>query len=233
MNTKQKLAYIAIGGLLVATGMIISPLNAQKDKFGEIECTKLTVVDDGGTPRVILTTDFHRDYNDHLIDRKEAEVFIFADEYSANVSVLNSDNKGGSVTLQTHGGGGASVTVYGKNGYGSVEIISHDLGGHVTITNNEGYNVGTFKANPDGGYVSVYNRGGTKGTAVLHGGEDGGYVELIGAADKTQAKLFVDKYGGVLSVHGKGDSRGYAIMGINKKGNGVISTYDKNGYILK
>ena len=43
MNTKQKLAYIAIGGLLVATGMIISPLNAQKDKFGDIECESLKV----------------------------------------------------------------------------------------------------------------------------------------------------------------------------------------------
>ena len=43
MNTKQKLAYIAVGGLLVAAGMIISPLNPQKDKIGDIECTGLTV----------------------------------------------------------------------------------------------------------------------------------------------------------------------------------------------
>ena len=52
MNTKQKLAYIAIGGVLVVTGMIISPLNSQKDKFGEIECTMLTVVDAAGRSMV-------------------------------------------------------------------------------------------------------------------------------------------------------------------------------------
>ena len=57
MNTKQKLAYIAIGGLLVATGMTISPLNAKHDKFGDIECTKLTVRGPDGQQRVKITAD--------------------------------------------------------------------------------------------------------------------------------------------------------------------------------
>ena len=49
MNTKQKLQYIVVGGVIGVLGMLIgmtvSPLSAQRDKFGEIECTKLTVVD--------------------------------------------------------------------------------------------------------------------------------------------------------------------------------------------
>lgn len=48
MNTKQKLVYIAIGGLLVATGMIISPLNAQNEKFGDIECDSLRIFNKKG-----------------------------------------------------------------------------------------------------------------------------------------------------------------------------------------
>ena len=39
--------------------MLASPVTAQRDKFGEIECTKLTVVDADGRKRVILTFDEH------------------------------------------------------------------------------------------------------------------------------------------------------------------------------
>ena len=230
MKTAQKLAFIAIGGVLVATGMIISPLNAQKDKFGEIECTKLTVVDDGGTPRVILITDI-RDYSDHVMDGKEAVVLIYASEYSGNVSVLSRDNEGGSATLRTHGSRTGSVTVYGKNGNASVEISSEEFGGRVNITNSEGYHVGTFKANPNGGHVAVHDGGDTKGMAILSGGEDGGFVELSKPSHKTQAKLHINEWGGRLQLNGKGE--GAVLLGINEYGYGVVSTYDKNGYHLK
>ena len=48
MNFRQKLAYTALGGGLMLVGMLfssISPLTAQKDVFGEITCSNLTVVD--------------------------------------------------------------------------------------------------------------------------------------------------------------------------------------------
>ena len=42
MNTREKFKYMAFGGALVFLGMLgamMSPLTAEKDKFGEIECT--------------------------------------------------------------------------------------------------------------------------------------------------------------------------------------------------
>ena len=48
MNTREKFRYMAFGGALVFLGMLgamMSPLTAEKDKFGEIECTRLVVVD--------------------------------------------------------------------------------------------------------------------------------------------------------------------------------------------
>ena len=40
-----KLVYAGFGALLLFMGMLLSPVTAQRDKFGEIECTSLTVVD--------------------------------------------------------------------------------------------------------------------------------------------------------------------------------------------
>ena len=59
MKFSHKFGYIALGGLLMLIGMIASSifmpnLFAQRDKFGEIECTALTVVDEDGIPLVSL-----------------------------------------------------------------------------------------------------------------------------------------------------------------------------------
>ena len=72
MKLRNKLSYIVIGGLLMLIGMMASSvfmpsLFAQRDKFGEIECTKLTVVDGGmvvvlgkdGKPAVGLGSNEH------------------------------------------------------------------------------------------------------------------------------------------------------------------------------
>ena len=205
MNTKQKLAYIVLGGVLVAAGMIISPLNAQKEKFGEIECTKLTVADDDGTPKIILVAG---DYYDALTD-EAAAILIHAADFYRTVSVQSTHKEGKRLRYARLAVFGRSVgaTIGGINGDSSVLISSDEHGGRVDIQNNEGKKVGLFGVN-----------------------SDGGYVDLIGPAEKTQARLFIDKYGGVLEVHGNGDSKGGAVMGINEKGNGAMSTYDKNGY---
>ena len=62
MKFRHKLSYTALGGLLMLIGMLASSvfmpnLVVQRDKIGEIECTKLTVVDAEGKSRVILSTD--------------------------------------------------------------------------------------------------------------------------------------------------------------------------------
>ena len=54
-----KLAYAGFGALLLFMGMLLSPVTAQRDRFGEIECSKLRVVDADGNTRVVLTTDEH------------------------------------------------------------------------------------------------------------------------------------------------------------------------------
>ena len=57
---------------------------------------------------------------------------------------------------------------------------------------------------------------------------DGGVI--LSDNDNNQLlKLGTDKHGGY--VIAKGRLKGYAVMGINEKGNGAVSTNDKNDYL--
>ena len=158
MNTKQKLAYIAIGGLLVATGMIISPLNAQKDKFGEIECTKLTVVNGEGKASVILCGEMF-DALDHLLPNVEAVVI-----YEGNIQL--NDNDSGSVWVE-----GGKVTVYDKDGESGVSLRITTNGGRVNAFDKAGNVKGMLGIDEHGGFVQTSGR--SKGYAIMGINDEG------------------------------------------------------------
>ena len=97
MNFRQKLIYTALGGGLMLVGMLlttITPLTAQKDVFGDITCSSLTVVDTDGIERIRLSVD----------------------EHGADVSIVDKD-QGAGVHLKANDGslGGASVDLWGKH----------------------------------------------------------------------------------------------------------------------
>ena len=54
-----KLVYASFGALILFIGMLLSPVAAQRDKFGEIECTSLAVVDADGKTVVRLGVGEH------------------------------------------------------------------------------------------------------------------------------------------------------------------------------
>ena len=76
--------------------------------------------------------------------------------------------------------------------------------------------------NENGGVIDV------GGKLVLTTIENSGYVGVSGTAGQSGLILHIDEYGVRLAAHGNGE--GAAIMGINKYGNGVVGTWDKNGY---
>ena len=138
---KQKLAYIALGGVLMLIGMIVSSCvlmpsvaQRQREKFGDIECTSLTVVDE---------------------DRKAMTVIM------------------------------PEFNVLTEKGNGTIWTTFREHGGEISITDVD---------------------------------------------QRTQLRLGINEHGGYVYVEGK--SKGSAIMGIAKDGNGAMSTYDKNGYLV-
>ena len=55
-----------------------------------------------------------------------------------------------------------------------------------------------------------------------------GILTLKDAENNEMVRIGIDEHGGYVQTNGR--SKGHAIMGINEKGNGTVSTYDKNGY---
>ena len=111
-----KLVYASFGALLLFIGMLLSPVTAQRDKFDEIECTKLTVVDKDGKMRVRLTTA----------------------EYGGVVSAIGKDGKSrAGLGVIEHGG---FVQVKGK-GEGMAVMLINDYGKGVVSTTDKNGNL--------------------------------------------------------------------------------------------
>ena len=71
--------------------MLASPVTAQRDKFGHIECTGLTVVDADGVPMIVLRT---RDSTINSQNRKNKHgVDVFGSKYIAVITTYGRDGE--------------------------------------------------------------------------------------------------------------------------------------------
>ena len=125
MNTRLYLVISGIvGGVIgsVLTALLISPATAQKDKFSEIECTSLTVVDETGRQNVVIT----------------------GGELGGRVTVNNRDGKSVVDLLNHHFGGiivvsGGRKNVAQRGGKGKVVVWTDTYGdGKVEIFDYHG-----------------------------------------------------------------------------------------------
>lgn len=228
MNTKHYLLISGIvGGIIgsLLTTLLVSPVTAQKDKFGEIECTSLTVIDAEG----------------------REVVFLSRNEHGGLVSVygmgLESEAKLG---IGKHGG---HVSVEGKKGI--VELNVGKDGAHVDVSDSLGIYLGASVSlgvskieGLSSGYVELRRRepfedalaaafDGTRATvsfAEIRAGRYGGVVKLTGVNKETMleiVELGFTEHGGHVKVIDNGQDK--AIMEIDESGNGTVSTWDKNG----
>ena len=240
MNTKHYLIISGIvGGVIgsLLTALLVPPVAAQRDKFGEIECTKLTVVDEEGIPRVILNTDFNQ--NDFDYDDR-AGVFITGTGTGGYVYIDGEKGNRGNLMISTSLYGGR-IYSFDKDGDQVASLTADEYGGCLRIhhkdDNKDGKlyakSVATLKANPGGGHLAVSTKDWGGGMAVLGSdGEIGPYLELdYKDPSNPQVRLYINDHGGSVVLSGK--SEGKAFMGINEYGNGSVSTWDKNGYRQK
>ncbi|MDE0184750.1 MAG: hypothetical protein OXP71_04765 [Candidatus Poribacteria bacterium] len=208
MNSKHYLVMSGIvGGVIgsLLTALLVSPVTAQRDKFGEIECTGLRVVDDAGNARIILTTDYRDAARRPYYDYDEVNVLITATG-RGSLHVSGEEGKNGSVSIFS-GSRSGSIHVYDDSGESMVSLGGRsmalarllakqlekqgeavppdyrELKGYVEVYSKGNAN-GTFQAFPHGASVylryngkDAYEVGG--GGANLFGGQDtGGILEL-------------------------------------------------------
>lgn len=219
---KQKAGLMALGsvftiiGMLFAFGMLPS-VTAQRDKLGDIECTKLTLIDAlTGKTTAKLETDEHGGL-----------LYLYGANDNRGSAKLTMDLHGGKLVMFSNekvGDAHISAALYTlENGTASFSV-NHKNGGKVFMS-----------ATDDGGFVSINGANHNKILASIGVTDDGesGLISVkrydhgkqIGAA-----QLKANQYGGLLSIYGKTDNESRVTVGMNEYGNGAISTWDKNGY---
>ena len=122
MNTKH---YMVISGIMggvigsLLTALLVPPVTAEQDKFGEIECRKLTVIGDAGKPLIELNAEHRR-----------GSVCVYHEDDDFGYTCI-----GVSSHLRSNYGG--FVNVVGKNGeMAELSIAKH--GGYVGVITGDG-----------------------------------------------------------------------------------------------
>ncbi len=247
-----KLVYAGFGGFLMFIGMLLSPVTAQRDKFGDIECTSLTVVDADGN----LMGNFDSNVGGGYVrvwgkDRGEK---------GAGVAQLMADANGGRLDVFGQGDqdptdfmippaffvseGRASVSV-GSDGDGVVSVNDGDPVGnkaHLMVDrigvwgkgdeeNKEGS--AQLSVNSSGGRLDVYGKADNTSRATVGIAQNGGGFVFVNEIESGRAsrsaRLSIDANGGRLDVYGKVANRTLATVQINERGNGAVSTWKKDG----
>ena len=99
----------------------ISPLDAQKDRFGEIVCTGLTVVDDKDNARIKMGFDEDNETGLTLFDETlTQQVTMYASENLLGISVV--DDKSGHVIGLTSLAGAGMVTVMNRGSNSGIVV---------------------------------------------------------------------------------------------------------------
>jgi hypothetical protein len=171
MNLVQRLAHIALGGVLVAIGVAISPLNAERDKFGDIECTSLSIVDphdSSGLRYVWLGIDeswpFHAGkiaiYDSSSIDPNSIP----------SISLVGQMSGGGKITMaDVHGKKEAivldarqpSLDINGRTGECGIELLAGASSGLCLYGKNETIRTSlSIWADYQGGYMVISDKNG-------------------------------------------------------------------------
>ena len=172
-----KLTFAGFGAFLLFIGMMLSPVTAQRDKFGAIECTRLAVVDADGNERVILRTGGvdTRDEDGMLavvLDTDEhvgGRVFAYSKDESSS-AVLNGSyfaiiNAGKVRVALSSGRHGGRVIANGNNPNSSASLGINEQGGNVIISGKDGESLASMGFDERGGRLEVYGK--TEASAVM------------------------------------------------------------------
>ena len=121
---KQKLAYIALGGVLMLMGMIASSvlmpsLFAQRDNFEHIQCNSLRIVDNEGAPKVWIGGALGRvslDSGTIIVNGKDSAGVQIGCDTNGNGIVEIFGKGNGKATIGINEFGNGSMSTYDKNG---------------------------------------------------------------------------------------------------------------------
>lgn len=223
MKFSHKFGYIALGGALMLIGMIASSifmpnLIAQRNKFGEIECTGLVVLGTDGNETIRLG---------NSPDQRDASgyIAIFDRSYSRNQGILLTSSYRADESLPSKYKEvdfrtrilGYAIYLDGHDGT-AIRLTTTGMGGSIVLRGGEHSKSEITLINGEGdGLITILNKDAKSGL-VLTNGIDGGNIEII-KDNKTQTKLNVKEHGANLAMAGH---KGNIGIGFGEFGGAVI-----------
>ena len=190
MKVKDRFGYMVLGGVIVALALIVtsygSRLSAQKDVFGEITCTGLTVLDPDGRQVIRLMVDDLGGLIGVLGKNGVLASAMGSDKDGGRVEVFGKDEKPRAfLDVDEHGG---MVAAVGNNEKQSVGMYIAELGGLVEVNGKDESKI-NLSFNEYGGNVAVIGHGGLVGIlgkdmspkAVMGAGDYGGRINVMGS----------------------------------------------------
>lgn len=183
-NWTQALGLMALGSVFTIIGTLLSPVAAQRDKFGEIECTALNIVDSNGIVSVAVG------------EGKNGGFVRLFDKEKSTVTKLNFDGYG-QVECR-------SVSVVDGNGDGQVALWSVFSGGRVDVFNNDGLSQATLRVTKHGGHIIANGYDGNA-SADLHVTEHGGRLDVFGTDRLAKVSLHATEEGGLVDIWDNAD----------------------------
>jgi hypothetical protein len=212
MNLRSKLAYMALGGLLVLgghvlPGLIVSQATAQGGlqdaEFNEVTVRQLTVVDD---------------------DTEKAEI-VLASGILGGVWLLHPDGKPAASILSFEAGG--SIGVYAADGTEVATVMALEGGrGVVSVGQADGTKTAAMLAGEDGGVMLVNRPDGTA-VAYIGKGEDFDGVSVYGSDGAKAVSMQAREVGGHVHAY-KPDGAVGASIGATEHG-GSVTLAQSNG----
>ena len=158
MNFGQKLIFAALGSILTIVGMLFSPL--QKSRFGEIECTKLRIVNEDGIKSTVIGTQPIGGGYLHVYDQDgNTAIGLGVIESGGYVAVFD---KGSSLARLSVLEDGGAVVANGKDGESRVSLGIGKHGGHVNVIGGDGKSWVALSVDEHGGVVGVKNKEGKR-----------------------------------------------------------------------
>ena len=209
MKYREKLGYMILGGMIgvfgLAVGLCVSPLQGSPE-MPDAEFETITC-------RKIMVVDS---------DGKNTVTLV-----PGNISLNSSE---GSFAYMLVDGAKAWLQLHGGNADGHLEIMSFESGGYISISGREGRVIMDLMPGYPGGF---FVDDGGKTRVEMTGDNDGGRITVYDRDGERRGYVGVNDYGGRVVMFGNGLNNARAILGVNKNGDGIASTWDKNGYHLE
>ena len=146
MNHRQKLGYTVLGAAIMLVGLGLGtifspPLIAQRDGADdEIVCRKIAIVDENGTPGIILAA--NKEANGVLLANKSGKdaILLYSGEDGTSAISIFNEKEENVIGLMSFPKSITVLSVNNESGKNAISLSSSPIGNRVVVSDKAGEN---------------------------------------------------------------------------------------------